>query len=108
MEDEEIQNDPVIDQLEAEPIETPENPIVDFLKSLEDQDLVSAEKQFNDMVGDRLQDTLDQARAKIASSIYGDDEVAAAQAEVESDLEEYEFGVDLEDPDLEDEEDEDL
>ena len=61
MSDEDLQNDPVIDQLEAEPIEAP-NPIADFLKSVEDQDFVEAEKQFNDMVGDRLQDTLDQAR----------------------------------------------
>ena len=96
-------NDPVIDQLEAEPIEAP-NPIADFLKSVEDQDFTGAEKQFNDMVGDRLQDTLDQARTRIATAIYGDEELAAAQAEVEgeqaeeeSDVEEPEDEVELTD-----------
>jgi len=92
-------NDPVIDQLEAEPIEAP-NPIADFLKSVEDQDFTSAEKQFNDMVGDRLQDTLDQARTRIATAIYGDEELEAAAAEVEG--EEVE-GEEVEDEEVEDE-----
>ena len=107
MSDEDLQNDPVIDQLEAEPIEAP-NPIADFLKSVEDQDFVEAEKQFNDMVGDRLQDTLDQARTRIASAIYGDEELEAAVAEVEGeeieDTEEEELDFEPEE-EFDDEED---
>jgi len=77
--------DVVIGEVEADPIETPTNPIVDFMKSVEDQKYTDAQKQFNDMVTDRLQTQLDQARTKIASAIYGDEELAAAQAEVEED-----------------------
>lgn len=83
------ENDPVIDEIEAEPIEAP-NPIADFLKSVEDQDFTSAEKQFNDMVGDRLQDTIDQTKARIAASIYGDDELQSAMDEVEQEAEDEE------------------
>ena len=86
-------NDPVIDEFQAEPIVSP-NPIADFLKSVETQDLVNAEKQFNDMVGDRLQNTIDQAKTRIAQSIYGEDELKAAQDEVSD-----EQAADLEDED---------
>lgn len=79
--------DVVVGEVDADPIETPENPIVDFMKSVEDQNFTSAESQFNDMVNDRLQQQLDQARAKIAGAIYGEEEVEAAIDEVEG--EEY-------------------
>lgn len=80
--------DVVVGEVEADPIETPENPIVDFMKSVEDGEYTSAEQQFNDMIGDRLQDALDAAKVRIAQSIYGDDEVAAAEDEVEAEVEE--------------------
>ena len=79
--------DVVVGEVDADPIETPENPIVDFMKSVEDQNFTSAEAQFNDMVNDRLQQQLDQARARIAGAIYGEEEVEAAIDEVEG--EEY-------------------
>jgi len=94
------ENDPVIDQIEAEPIEAP-NPIADFLKSVEDQDFTSAEKQFNDMVGDRLQDTIDQAKARIAASIYGDKELQDAMDEVEQEFEDEEEVFDDAEPEEE-------
>jgi hypothetical protein len=93
--------DVVIGEVEADPIETPENPIVDFMKSVEDQKYTDAQKQFNDMINDRLQTQLDQARTKIAASIYGEEELDAAMSEVEDDEE-------IEDEDIEyDEEPED-
>ena len=95
--------DVVVGEVAADPIETPENPIVDFLKSVEDQNFVSAEKQFNDMVGDRLQDTLNQAKMRIAQTIYGEEEVDAVQDELadeEIDLEEPEDEVELTDDEL--------
>jgi len=85
--------DVVIGEVEADPIETPTNPIVDFMKSVEDQKYTDAQKQFNDMVTDRLQTQLDQARTKIASAIYGDEELAAAQAEVEEEEDDTEEGT---------------
>lgn len=87
--------DVVVGEVDADPIETPENPIVDFMKSIEDQNFTSAEAQFNDMVNDRLQNQLDQARAKIAGAIYGEEEVEAAIDEVEG--EESEDEVELTD-----------
>ena len=75
--------DVIVAEVEAPPIE-PNNPIADFLKSVEDQKYTDAEKQFNDMVTDRLQTQMDQAKMKIASAIYGDEEVEAAQDEVET------------------------
>ena len=53
----EVETDDVADAAPESP-----NPIQDFLNSVEGQDFVSAEKQFNDMVGDRLQNALDQAK----------------------------------------------
>jgi hypothetical protein len=88
--------DVVVGEVGADPIETPENPIVDFLKSVEDQDFVSAEQQFNSMVGDRLQNTLDQAKMRIAQTIYGEEEVDAVQDELSD--EEVDEVEELEDP----------
>ena len=79
--------DTVIDELEAEPIQTNSGPIEDFLKAIEDQNFTQAERQFNDIVGDRLQDTLDQAKARIAASIYN--EVEDEESEESEDAEDF-------------------
>ena len=99
--------DVVVGEVEADPIETPENPIVDFMKSVEDQNFTSAERQFNDMIGDRLQDALDQAKVKIAQSIYGGEteDMAEPEDEVEDFIDDAEEGT-LDDLDLEEPEDE--
>lgn len=80
-------DDVVIGEVGADPIDA-HNPIADFLKSVEDQNFVGAENQFNDMVTDRLQDAMDQAKIKIATNLYGEEEVEAAQQEVDADEEE--------------------
>jgi len=80
-------NDVVVDELESEDIQTDSKPIEDLLDAIQSQEFETAEKAFNDIVGDRLQDTLDQAKMRIASSIYGDEAVADAQAEVQADIE---------------------
>ena len=64
----------VIDELEAEPIQTDSGPIEDFLKAIEGQNFTQAERHFNDIIGDRLQDTLDQAKMRIASSLNAESE----------------------------------
>jgi len=87
--------DPVIDELEAEPIQTNSGPIEDFLKAIEDQNFTQAERQFNDIVGDRLQDTLDQAKARIAASIYN--EVEDEEPENDEDAEDFDQDDDEED-----------
>ena len=73
----------VIDELQAEPIQTDSKPIEDFLKAVEDQNFTQAERQFNDLIQDRLQDTLDQTKARIAASI-GDTSEPEFEPETES------------------------
>jgi len=77
--------DVIIDEIQAEPIETGSEPIADLIDAIKAQDFNSAESQFNDLIGDRLSDTLDQAKLKIADEIFnaqaetweeaGDDEI---------------------------------
>ena len=94
----------LIDELQAEPIQTDSKPIEYFLKAIEDQNFTQAERQFNDLIQDRLQDTLDQTKARIAASI-GDTSEYEFEPESESELE---LGSDTDDngEDTESEEDE--
>ena len=97
--------DVIIDEIEAEPIQTASNAIDDLIQYIRDQDYVSAESGFNDIIGDRLQDTLDQARIKISDEIF-DAQQDIEDDDIEDDLddEDYEdddIKVDLDDEDLE-------
>lgn len=96
--------DTLIDELQAEPIQTDSKPIEDFLKAVEDQNFTQAERQFNDLIQDRLQDTLDQTKARIAASI-GDTSEPEFELESESELE-LVADPDDNDEDTESEEDE--
>ena len=96
--------DTLIDELQAEPIQTDSKPIEDFLKAVEDQNFTQAERQFNDLIQDRLQDTLDQTKARIAASI-GDTSEPEFELESESELE-LVADTDDNDEDTESEEDE--
>jgi hypothetical protein len=51
-------------------VELENNSIGNFLDAIQQQDFTTAGKQFDDMVSDRLQDSLDQAKARIAGQIY--------------------------------------
>lgn len=95
--------DTLIDELQAEPIQTDSKPIEDFLKAVEDQNFTQAERQFNDLIQDRLQDTLDQTKARIAASI-GDTSEPEFEPESESELE---LGADTDDNDEDTESEED-
>lgn len=82
--------DPVVAEVAADPIEN-NNPIEDLLNSIEAQDYTSAESHFNSLIGDRLQDTLDQAKVRLASSIFdgeesGEEDVDAGEDEVDYDF----------------------
>lgn len=59
------------------------NPIEDMIDSIHQGDFNNAESHFNDLIGDRLQDALDQAKVRVAQSIYGDSEVEDAIDEIE-------------------------
>ena len=95
--------DVIIDEIEAEPIQTASGAIGDLINYIRNQDFVSAESQFNDLVGSRLQDTLDQARIKISDEIFNaqqdlDDDDYNDDEEIEVDLSD----IDLDDEDLDD------
>jgi hypothetical protein len=97
MENQEVET--VVAEVEAAPIEN-NNPIADLLKSIEGEDFNTAETQFNDLIGDRLQDTLDQAKVRIASSIYNGEEPEQEESEENLDID-AELEVEIEDEDLE-------
>lgn len=83
--------DTIIDELEAEPIEN-NNPIDDLLRSIESQSYTEAEERFNDIIGDRLQDTLDQAKVRIAGQIFNGEQEMDGDYD---DEEEVDFDEDL-------------
>ena len=97
MENQEVET--VVAEVEAAPIEN-NNPIADLLSSIEGEDFNTAENQFNDLIGDRLQDTLDQAKVRIASSIYNGEEPEQEENEEDFDID-AELEVEIEDEDLE-------
>jgi len=95
MEDDDIQ---VIDQevglvgeVEADEIDANNSAIKDLIKSIEDKNFTQAEYQFNDMVGDRLGDVLDQAKVKLAGKIFNGED---PETELADELEGEEFDED--------------
>jgi hypothetical protein len=92
--------DVIIDEIEAEPIQTASGAIGDLINYIRNQDFVSAESQFNDLVGSRLQDTLDQARIKISDEIFNAQQDLDDEDEDEDDLDLSD--IDLDDEDLDD------
>ena len=102
--------DVVIDELQAEPIQTNSKAVEDFLKAIEDQNFTQAERHFNDMVGDRLQDTLDQAKARIAASL-GQEEPETEEDESDDEevsLDDLDLEIDDDEDDVDEDDDEDL
>lgn len=76
--------------VEEEPVETEaedeSDPIKDFINYIDNSDYNKAEDQFKDLIGDRLQTALDQARVRIAGEFYN--EVPAEEpADVEQEQE---------------------
>lgn len=76
-----------------------------FINAVYNTDYTSAEKQFSQMVGDRLQQQLDQAKVAMAGQMFNNDAPEESEEEVESEAEvesELEAEVELE---VEEEED---
>jgi len=64
--------------------------IPDMIKAIEDGKFTDATAKFNSIVGDRLQDVLDQARIKLAGQIYNDEEPEEDTEEEPEDDEDFE------------------
>jgi hypothetical protein len=84
-----MEDDIIIDELEAEPIQN-NNPIEDLINSIQNKEYTDAEQAFNAIIGDRLQDTLDQTKMRISDQMFN------SQSSDDEDLEEYEFDDDTE------------
>jgi hypothetical protein len=93
----------IMEELQDDDVQSSSEPIQDLLQAIQDTNYTQAERHFNDIVGDRLQDTLDQAKSRIASSLGSDPE---DDDDLEIDEDDLEF--DDEDLDFDDEEEEDL
>lgn len=72
----------LVGEVGADEIDANNSAIRDFIKSIEDKNFTQAEYQFNNMVGDRLGDVLDQTKVKLAGQLFNDEE-----PEEETDLE---------------------
>ena len=51
-------------------VDLEKNNINDFIDAIQNKDFTKANSQFDDMVSSRLQNTLDQAKTRIAGQIY--------------------------------------
>jgi len=104
----EVDNNPEIEEVDmgetgeiatlvpGDDVDAASTSIGDFIDAIQAKKYTDAENQFKDLVGDRLQDALDQARVKIASQIYNDQEVeepAEVEEPVEVELEDEEETV---------------
>jgi len=88
---------------EAQSPEVENQDIYDFLDSIQNKDFASAEKQFNGLLDDRVQDVLDQTRIGLANNIFNgaeeeseseiSDEEITAEVETEVDVEENEEDI---------------
>lgn len=88
--------DELVGEVEADPIEVSSNAMGEFLDAIQGQNFTQAERHFNDMMMDRIQDSLEQRKVQIASQMFnGDDE-----EEDESDPEDDEL-LDLSDDEIE-------
>lgn len=94
-----MNEDDVLDELEVEaeveaeelPVESEgeteavPTPVEDLINYIDNSEYNKAEDQFKDLIGDRLQTALDQARARIAGQYYNNEpDAEEEQAELES------------------------
>ena len=83
--------------------------IDNFIRAIEAQNFVQAERHFNDLLGQRIGDALDQSKAKIASQVFGDDDEEEEEYDGDEDAddeitdEEIEDAIDDEEYENEDE-----
>lgn len=71
--------------------------IEDFIDQISSKDFTSAQNTFGDVMRDRMQDALDQEKAALAGTLFGEEE------EVDEDDDQLEMDFDEDDEELEDE-----
>mgnify|MGYP000179558745 CR=1 FL=1 len=60
------------------------NPIADLIDKIGEKDYTSAEKSFQDVMQDRVQDVLDQAKIRLAGQLYNKDVAIGDEVDVET------------------------
>jgi len=78
--------DQTVDEVEvSNEIEVEEtNPIEDLLDYIQDKNYNQAEKQFTDLLDDRVQNVLNQTKVKIAGQIFNAQEEPESETESEN------------------------
>jgi len=79
-----VVTDPVVGTVTADDVDLTKNDINDFIDAIQSKNFTKANSQFDTMVNDRLQTTLDQAKAKIAGQIYNGEEEESDDTSVEN------------------------
>lgn len=94
-----MERNEVIGEVGADPVEVSSNAMGEFLDAIQSQNFTQAERHFNDMMMDRIQDSLEQRKVQIASQMFGSE----PEDEEEEDEEEFDEDelLDLSDDELE-------
>lgn len=66
-----MERNEVIGEVGADPVEVSSNAMGEFLDAIQGQNFTQAERHFNDMMMDRIQDSLEQRKVQIASQMFG-------------------------------------
>jgi len=90
--------DVIVAEVPAEPIEN-NNPIEDLINSIQNKEYTDAEQTFNDIIGDRLQNALDQTKVRMANQMYNDAEEEYDEEEGDEEMSDNEFDDDFEEED---------
>ncbi len=92
-----------IEEIEDQ-LDDPSASIRELIKSIEDENYSSAEKNFTSMLGDRLGDALDQTKMKIADQIFNNAEPEEDDIDVDDEDIESLLDSELEVEEVDDEE----
>lgn len=93
-----MERNEVIGEVGADPVEVSSNAMGEFLDAIQGQNFTQAERHFNDMMMDRIQDSLEQRKVQIASQMFGSE--PEDEDEDDEDFDEDEL-LDLSDDELE-------
>lgn len=96
-----MERNELVGEVGADPVEVSSNAMGEFLDAIQSQNFTQAERHFNDMMMDRIQDSLEQRKVQIASQMFGSEsEEDEDEEEDEEDFDEDEL-LDLSDDELE-------
>lgn len=91
-----MERNELVGEVGADPVEVSSNAMGEFLDAIQGQNFTQAERHFNDMMMDRIQDSLEQRKVQIASQMFGSE----PEDEEDDDVDEDEL-LDLSDDELE-------